>query len=273
MKKILNKNYTEEDLLELNDVYVKNQPFQHIVINDFIDNKILDQALARISEINFFEKGKHFDPNQKKKKSLTKEEEIPQEFIELIRFFNSQTFLNFLQKLTGIKEKLLSDPYLWGGGLHITGKGGFLKIHSDTNFHPNFNLDRRLNLLIYLNKNWKEEYGGNLELWNKDMSKCIQNIKPIFNRAVIFSTDDQSYHGHPDPLNCPEDMERKSLAFYYYSSGRSDVHTDFGKGTYFKERMKNKNDINIKIKNFFELVTPPIITKFIYKYIFRYLGK
>ncbi len=233
MKKILNKNFTEEDLLELNDVYVKNQPFQHIVINDFIDNKILDQALARISEINFFEKGKHFDPNQKKKKILTKEEEIP----------------------------------------HITGKGGFLKIHSDTNFHPNFNLDRRLNWLIYLNKNWKEEYGGNLELWNKDMSKCVQNIKPIFNRAVIFSTDDQSYHGHPDPLNCPEDMERKSLAFYYYSSGRSDVHTDFGKGTYFKERMKNKNDINIKIKNFFELVTPPIITKFIYKYIFRYLGK
>lgn len=273
MKKILNKTFNKKELLKLNNVYIKNQPFQHIVIDNFICDEILDQALMRMNQINYFEKNKHFDPHQKRKKILTKEEELPHEFIELIRFFNSQIFLNFLQKLTGIKEKLISDPYLWGGGLHAIGKGGFLKIHSDTNFHPNFKLDRRLNLLIYLNKNWKEEYGGNLELWNKDMSKCENSIEPIFNRAVIFSTDDQSYHGHPDPLNCPEDIERKSLAFYYYSSGRSDVHTDFGKGTFFRERINNKSDKLIKIKNFFELITPPIITKFIYKYMLRHLGK
>ena len=77
---------------------------------------------------------------------------MPDEVIDIIRYFNSQTFLNSLQSLTGIKEKLLSDPYLWGGGIHRIKRGGFLKIHSDTNFHPDFNLDRRLNLLLYLNK-------------------------------------------------------------------------------------------------------------------------
>lgn len=271
MKKILGKDFSDEEIIILNKTYVSNEPFQHIVIDNFIDDKILDKALLKINEINDFHKIKHFDPHQKKKKVSSKEEELPQEFIEIIRFFNSQIFLKFLQKLTGIKEKLISDPYLWGGGLHSISKGGFLKIHSDTNFHPDFRLDRRLNLLIYFNNEWKDEYGGNLELWNKDVSKCVKSIKPILNRAVIFSTDDTSYHGHPDPLNCPENINRKSLAFYYYSNGRSDVATDFEKGTFFKRRMSNKKDYFIIMKSLFESITPPIITKLIYKYIFKYL--
>jgi Rps23 Pro-64 3,4-dihydroxylase Tpa1-like proline 4-hydroxylase len=273
MKKILDKHFSHEEMLLLNKTYVNNEPFQHITIDNFVDNKVLKDALDKINEINYFDKHRHFDPHQKKKKISTIEEKLPQEFIDIIRFFNSQIFLNFLQKITGIKEKLISDPYLWGGGLHLISRGGFLKIHSDTNFHPDFKLDRRLNLLLYLNKEWDDEYGGNLELWNKDMSKCVKSIKPIFNRAVIFSTDDTSYHGHPDPLNCPENVKRKSLAFYYYSNGRSDVATDFGKGTFFKSRMSNKKDYFIVIKSLFESVTPPIITKFIYKYILRHLVK
>ena len=105
------------------------------------------------------------------------------------------------------------------------------------------------------------------------MSKCVKSIKPIFNRAVIFSTDDTSYHGHPDPLNCPENIQRRSLAFYYYSNGRSDVKTDFGKGTFFRGRVSNRKDNFIIFKNLFESITPPIITKYIYKYILRHLIK
>ena len=273
MNSYLNKKYSDQELSNLKSKYINNKPFNHIVIDDFINQKLLEQILEKIVELDNFNKKKHFDPNEKKKRTSTKENKLPEECVKLIRFFNSQIFLNFLQNITGIKEKLISDPYLWGGGLHSTRTGGFLKIHTDTNFHPDFKLDRRLNLIVYLNKNWKDSYGGNLELWDKDMSKCEKDIKPIFNRAIIFSTDDHSYHGHPDPLTCPENIERKSLALYYYSNGRSDVVTDFGKGTYFRDRPSNINDFVVKFKNFFDLITPPILNKIISKYILRYFGR
>ena len=103
-------------------------------------------------------------------------------------FLNSNNFLQFLQGITSIKEKLVHDPELNGGGLHEIKRGGVLKVHTDFNRHPNLNLDRRINVLIYLNKKWKEEYGGHLELWDKDMSKCVKKISPTFNTMVIFST-------------------------------------------------------------------------------------
>jgi hypothetical protein len=107
-----------------------------------------------------------------------------------------------------------------GGGLHQIERGGYLKIHADFNRHPKFKLERRLNLLLYLNENWKEEYGGHLELWNREMTHFVHKILPTFNRCVIFNTTDTSYHGHPEPLACPQGMTRKSLALYYYSNGR-----------------------------------------------------
>ena len=108
-----------------------------------------------------------------------------------------------MQTLTGIDENQ-SDPYLQGGGLHELRNDGYLNIHADFNIHPTLKLDRRLNILIYLNKNWEDEFGGNLQLWNKDMTKCEKKIIPIFNRMVIFSTTDFSYHGNPDKINCPK---------------------------------------------------------------------
>ena len=127
---------------------------------------------------------------------------------------------DLLQELTGIEEAIIPDPHFEGGGLHQITPGGYLKVHVDFNRHSRLNLDRRINLLIYLNKDWQEEYGGNLELWDRNVSTCHRKILPIFNRCVIFNTNDFSYHGHPDPLTCPEGRTRKSLALYYYSNGR-----------------------------------------------------
>ena len=273
MNQYLNKKFSNDEFLNLSKVYKSNEPYPHIVIDNFLDEKKLNSVTKKIDQIEIFENNKRFDPNQKRKLKSDNELEMPDEVIDIIRYFNSQTFLNSLQSLTGIKEKLLSDPYLWGGGIHRIKRGGFLKIHSDTNFHPDFNLDRRLNLLLYLNKNWNDKYGGELELWDKQMKKCVKKIAPLFNRAVIFSTDDTSYHGHPDPLNCPENVVRQSLALYYYSHGRSDVKTDFGKGTYFKKRSSSFGDLVVVFKNFFEALMPPILLKFIYKYIFRYIKR
>tara|TARA_B100000780_G_C21003201_1_gene401419 strand:- start:37 stop:864 length:828 start_codon:yes stop_codon:yes gene_type:complete len=271
MNDYLNNSYSEEDLTNIGIKYKNNNPYPHIIIDNFIKEDFLYKATSKLDNVSDFVNKKHFDPNEKRKKTSPNENDIPNEFIELIRYFNSQTFLRYLQKITGIKEKLISDPYLWGGGIHKIKTGGFLKIHSDTNFHPDFKLDRRINLLLYLNKVWKDEYGGHLELWNKKMNKCEQKILPVFNRAVIFSTDDTSYHGHPNVLNCPENTLRQSLALYYYSYGRTDVLTEHGRGTYFKKRSTNKKEILIVLKNLFEALMPPIIVKIIYKYILRYI--
>ena len=129
---------------------------------------------------------------------------------------NAAPFMAFLEKLTGIPG-LIPDPHLRGGGLHEIRRGGALGVHADFNFYKRLNLFRRLNLLIYLNEDWAEEWGGHLELWDRTGKRCVQRIAPMFNRAVIFDTSNFSYHGHPQPLECPPDRSRKSLALYYYT--------------------------------------------------------
>ena len=132
----------------------------------------------------------------------------------MIAQLNGGAFLNFLENLTGITG-LVSDPHLRGGGLHEIRRGGTLGVHADFNLHPRLKLYRRLNLLIYLNKDWNEAWGGALELW--DGQRCVRAISPLFNRAVLFDTSNFSYHGHPHALDCPPDRSRKSVALYYYS--------------------------------------------------------
>jgi Rps23 Pro-64 3,4-dihydroxylase Tpa1-like proline 4-hydroxylase len=127
---------------------------------------------------------------------------------------NTPEFLKHLENLTGIK-KLFRDPLLMGGGVHKINRGGKLSIHIDYNNHPKTKQRRKLNLLIYLNKDWDKSWGSNLELWNKELTEKIIEVEPIFNRAVIFTIDDAP-HGHPYPLNCPENISRYSLALYYF---------------------------------------------------------
>ena len=129
---------------------------------------------------------------------------------------NSGPFLAFLERLTGING-LIADPHLRGGGVHIIRRGGKLGIHADFNHHKRLKVFRRLNLLLYLNREWDEAWGGHLELWNRDKTRCCRRIAPVFNRTVIFDTSNFSYHGHPEPLECPQDESRKSLALYYYT--------------------------------------------------------
>jgi hypothetical protein len=162
-----------------------------------------------------------------------------------------------MQVLTSIDEKLLPDNSLSGGGLHEIKKGGVLKVHTDFNKHPFKKLDRRLNVLIYLNKNWKKSYGGHLELWDKNMNKCMKKILPTFNTMVIFSTNDFTNHGHPNLLRCPKNISRKSIATYYFSKGRpkEEIFKTYKKNrTEFKNRVGISDDVLIKkeyIKNIF----------------------
>jgi Rps23 Pro-64 3,4-dihydroxylase Tpa1-like proline 4-hydroxylase len=129
---------------------------------------------------------------------------------------NSSPVIRFLEQLTGIPG-LLPDPHFTGGGLHQVSPGGRLPVHADFNYMPEVGLYRRLNLLIFLNKDWKDEYGGHLELWDAEMHACVTRILPVFNRCVIFATLATSFHGHPEPLACPPGNTRKAIALYYYT--------------------------------------------------------
>jgi Rps23 Pro-64 3,4-dihydroxylase Tpa1-like proline 4-hydroxylase len=138
------------------------------------------------------------------------------------RFFAemaSPEVLLTLERVCGISG-LIPDPYMFGGGLHFTGAGGKLAVHADFNRHPKLNLDRRLNLLLYLNEGWTEDNRGCLELWDRSMRNCVTRVSPIFNRTVIFSTTSFSFHGQPEPIVGPPDLVRRSIALYYYTNGR-----------------------------------------------------
>ena len=149
-----------------------------------------------------------------------------------------------------VGETLITDPYLAGGGLHELKDGGHLNVHADFNQHPKMKLDRRLNILIYLNHKWGENNGGHLELWNKEMKECEKKILPIFNRMVVFSTTDFSYHGNPNEVIVNEDNSRKSIALYYYSNGRPSSERKLGlHSTIFRKRPSSDDvDGNLEYK-------------------------
>ena len=134
-----------------------------------------------------------------------------------LQYFNSRPFLLFLEKLTGIKD-LIADVDFEGGGIHKIKNGGRLELHSDYNKHPNKDIWRRINLLLYLTPNW--DYNGHLDLYEKEPLVKVKSILPTFNRAVIFNTTDDSIHGHPIPLVCPEEISRYSFALYYFTKDR-----------------------------------------------------
>jgi hypothetical protein len=237
--KILNKNYMElVDFAKANaEKYKGADPFPSIYFDDFFNSEFLEEVLAEFPNLGDKADIQYNNPNEVKLASRGEQKFGPKTKV-LMHFLNSEPFLTFLSELSGITE-LISDPYFEGGGCHQIKPGGMLKIHADFNKHRTLGLDRRLNFLIYLNKDWKEEYGGHFELWNTDMTESRTKILPVFNRVAMFSTTDFSYHGHPDKLACPADRSRKSLALYYYTNGRPQEEVNAGledHTTLFKER-------------------------------------
>jgi hypothetical protein len=160
-------------------------------------------------------------------------------------------FRRIIEEITGI-QGLLADPELVGGGLHQIERGGFLDVHIDFNFHPTTRLHRRLNLLLYLNEGWKDEYEGHLELWDmvtEGGPRCIERVAPLLNRVVIFATNEVSYHGHPVPLACPPGVTRKSLAIYYYSETRDDVKGALEHNTIYKQTTGTRGYVKTAISS------------------------
>ena len=224
MNNYLNEKYNNLNLIAEDNYksYVSADPFPHIVFDNFFNEKFLNEVLNEFP--NELDKiGGKYSTNQEKKSFSNSPEKLSPKINDFLNFTNSHKFIDFINKLSVMERPLIPDPYLFGGGVHELKDGGFLNIHCDFNKHPKMNLDRRINVLIYLNHDWKDEYGGALELWDKDMKSCVQKIKPIFNRMVIFNTTNFSYHGNPDTVKLSDKSKsRKSIALYYYSNGRPD---------------------------------------------------
>src|SRR5712692_1477694 len=207
------------DAQDLRAQYNSADPFPHVVIDGLFDDVALEAVLREFPDPQSMRWTEFNSPQEKKLGYSYDRSTVSKVVRDFLNDMNSFEMLLWLEALTGI-DGLISDPYFGGGGIHQIEPGGFLKVHADFNVHPKLKLDRRLNMLIYLNKDWKEEYGGYLELWDRDQKSCRHRILPLFNRTVIFSTTDTSFHGHPHPLTSPPGVTRKSVSLYYYTAGR-----------------------------------------------------
>jgi len=219
---------------ELRQSYMMAKPYPHAVIDNLFDPDLLHRLVERFPSPNQA-KWQQFNDEKQVKLASNKDDAFDPLCRVFLYHLNSAPFLDFLSELTGIPG-LIADSHFDGGGMHQIESGGKLAIHADFNRHPTTDLDRRLNVLLYLNENWREEYGGHFELWDRSMRHCVKKVAPEFNRLVVFSTTDFSFHGHPDPLNCPAGTTRKSLALYYYTNGRPAAELSGKHSTLFKAR-------------------------------------
>lgn len=210
----------------LSSFYQSNYPYPYIVIDNFFEEHILEKSLEELKKFPYW----GWDPNQTVmevnkfmtpwcENNLIELEQHAPVSRYVLDYLNSKETLSYLTELTGIQD-LIPDNTFLGGGVHKIENGGKLAVHADYSYHRNTKYHRRINLLLYLNKDWKKEYGGNLELWKPDMSECIADIEPIYNRAVIFNITNKALHGHPLPLNTPPGVARYSFALYYFTKDR-----------------------------------------------------
>jgi len=228
-------------------------PFPHVVMDGLFPQQAIDEVLEEFPGPS---------PNWVRTERETSVKlAMPNEWTmgpstrHLLNQFNSAPFVNFLERLSGI-DGLIPDPHYEGGGLHQIEHGGFLKVHADFNRQERLRLDRRLNILLYLNRNWDDQWGGQLELWDQSMTRCVRRIAPFFNRTVVFATTDVAYHGHPEPLQCPPDVSRRSIALYYYTNGRPEFERSPTHSSLYQRRPGQDQNLQRPLwKDFF----PPVL--------------
>lgn len=212
----LNIGEVRERLSVLKTEFATAHPYQHVVIDNFLPENVFQQAMADFDVVSKEQWTGYLHVNERKFANSNPDTWGPT-LQQIAHELNTPEFVSLLEELTGIPN-LLIDPTFEGGGLHQSLRGGFLNMHADFTVHPHQRQwKRRLNLLLYCNENWLPEYGGGLELWDATMSHAEKVVQPLGNRVLIFATDATSFHGHPDPLQCPDGVARRSMALYYFT--------------------------------------------------------
>lgn len=232
-----------KSLDKLRAAYQSANPYPYVVIDNFLKpefaQRIHDEARATAANQDASN-----GITQSLKVACTNWDAFGKDTHRLISYFNSAEFIGSIGRVVGT-DNLFGDPELEGGGIHLTRRGGFLKMHTDFNWHARLEADRRINILLYLNKDWKKEYRGELVLADIPQ-KNTASVEPVFNRMVIFNTNDATLHGHPDALMFPDDYPRASIAMYYYSKGRPDNERFRGRATTTRYLPRDRHDINLR---------------------------
>ena len=236
--------------------YQSGEPYHHICIDNFLPMEIIEQVRRDLDSLPEAERS--FDAAEEKLKSQYNPDRLPSYSRNLFHSLNSRPFLMFLEEMTGI-QGLIPDPYFFGAGIHKTLNGGYLNIHADFNLHKVMKLERRLNILIYLNPPWKEEWGGSFEIWDKPMEKKVASFAPTENRMCCFSTGSDTWHGNPEPVNHPEGLPRLSIALYYYTATWHDGRIEHS--TIFKPRpgTSDASDARDRRHRLLQDILPPFV--------------
>jgi hypothetical protein len=212
------------------------RPIPNFCIDNFLEGSFAERVHSAFPSFEEATKVGHMFSavNEKHKVQVTDASSFAGPIAELNRTLASPEFLGLLSDLFGMPN-LLADEELVGGGIHQTGPRGHLDVHVDFNYMPSRELHRRLNILIYFNKGWRPEWGGNIELWDEDVKHCVHSFSPTFNRCVVFETNEISFHG-VTAVKCPASTARKSFAAYYYTREAPAHWTGETHGTIFKAR-------------------------------------
>lgn len=215
----------------LAEIYRARTPYPYGCFDNFLPTEVVERVREELRLLP--EAESMFNRPQEKLKSSFLPERLPPYTRNLFYALNSRPFLVFLEELTCI-QGLIPDPYFSGGGVHVVANGGHLDIHADFNHHGKLNLERRINVLIYINKDWREEWGGSFEVWNKSMTEQVAKFAPLFNRMCCFNIGSDTFHGNPDPVNHTDGEPRMSLALYHYTATWD--HARKAHSTLFKPR-------------------------------------
>ena len=213
MKHINPEYITADARKKLRHSFDHAQPCRHLVLDNFLTQEAADQLFANFPPLDTLNV-KRKSMNENKSEDYHFERWAPI-FGEVRDSIQSDEFAKFMTDITGV-EGLRTTRDSLGSGLHQGGEGSYVDVHIDVNYNPKTNLWRRINLLIYLNKEWKEEYGGHLEIWDKEMKNCEHRVLPSHNRAIVFYTDENSPHGY-SRINIPEGESRKSFYTYFFT--------------------------------------------------------
>jgi len=207
-----------QNWFELSKDFKQGKPFNHVVIDNFFKEDI---ALNIFNDMPGYDENTdaRYDNLIEKKRTIQNWHKFSKNIYKALSFLIDQRFTYYLRTMS-LEPDLVADFGLHGGGIHMHQTGDYLNTHLDYDIHPKLDLKRKLNLIVYLNPNWKEEWGGNISLWSHDdetnqPKDLVTSIWPKFNRAVIFDTTQNSWHGVVEGINAPEGQYRKSLALYY----------------------------------------------------------
>ena len=208
--------YRELDTTDLAARFAEATPWPHVVLDDLVtgDPEAIAAAFPSASWPGWTTRFR--DRYQAEKRTCDDIDAIPEPLQAIIADLQGPGFLEAVEAITGI-EAMIPDPYLSGGGLHLSGPGGLLEPHTDFHVYPRLNLFRQVNVLLYLNPTWDEAWGGCLELFADDRATVsAKQVTPAFGRCVLFRTDDRSVHGFPTRV--ADGRWRKSIALYYYTA-------------------------------------------------------